>query len=244
MRAALRPSSEPGCGPIANVVLGIIGLAIAAAIAIPNIMGPTCRGGNETAAIATLRNLASCQARFVTYGGVDLDGDGFGEYGTLGEMTGATGVRSNAAGTLRGKPVAPPMLSPALAGVGEDGIVIKSGYCFRLFLPGRSGAVRERRPGEPFTGAVDTNRAEEEWCAYAWPVKYGNSGFRVFFVSQGGDVLQAGNEDGRYDGRAKGPAWDAAMVTDGWSREWSGVAVGVVHGKAMSRDGLVWKVTN
>lgn len=127
------------------LVLGIAG-PILGAVVLPNLMQPTCRGGNRTAAVATLRNLASVQAQMRTAGRVDLDGDGLPEYGTFGEMTGAAGVRTDAEGRSRGAAISPPLLSPALAWVDENGIVTKSGYAFRIFLPARGGGeAREGR---------------------------------------------------------------------------------------------------
>ncbi len=130
-------------------LLGLLLLpGFAAAIVIPNLLTPTCRDGNATAAIATLRNLASCQEQFRAAGRADIDGDGVGEYGTFGELTGTDGVRADAAAANRGDPLTPPILSPALAAVSEQGIVTKSGYAFRIHLPGPRGtATREGKAG-------------------------------------------------------------------------------------------------
>lgn len=79
---------------------------------------------------------------------IDVDGDGIGEYGTLAEMTGTEGVRMDATGSKRGPVIYPPVLSPALANVDSVGVVTKSGYAFRITLPGENGAaVREGKPG-------------------------------------------------------------------------------------------------
>ncbi len=75
-----------------------------------------------------------------------MDGDGVGEFGTFGEMTGAAGVRADEDGASRGPKVDPPIVSPALANVSAVGVVTKAGYCFRIFLPGQGGgAVHEGR---------------------------------------------------------------------------------------------------
>ncbi|MCK6479066.1 MAG: prepilin-type N-terminal cleavage/methylation domain-containing protein, partial [Planctomycetes bacterium] len=57
------------------IVIAII--AIIAAIAIPNLLAAKL-SSNETAALATLRNLASCQAQIQTSGKIDCDSDGIG----------------------------------------------------------------------------------------------------------------------------------------------------------------------
>jgi hypothetical protein len=233
--------------------MGILFMVIvgAGAVAILNMRGSHhgC-GSNETAAIATLRNLASAQAQFRAAGHADVDGDGIGEFGTFGEMTGADGIRADATGARRNAGLKITVLSAALAAVNENGIVTKSGYAFRIFLPGTGGnAVREgqashRMPsgpgaGPPFSGPVDVDASETRWCAYAWPVSHGNSGTRAFFVDQGGDVRQMANKEGRYGGLIAGPEWNVAMpVTEmpGWAaphvKEYRG------------RDGNLWKATN
>lgn len=77
---------------------------------------------------------------------MDLDGDGVGEFGTFGEMTAAAGLRAGPSGETRRAPLSSPVLSPALANVDGQGIVTKSGYAFRIFLPGKEGEpVREGR---------------------------------------------------------------------------------------------------
>ncbi len=195
-----------------------LGLPIIAAIAIPNLLAAKL-SSNETAAMATLRNLASCQAQIQTSGKIDADGDGIGEYGTLLEMTGTTGVRKgfrSAAGgekassgfESQGSTVTPPILSAALANVDGLGIVTKNGYCYVIFLPDssmRGGWVHEKGPiGSPGleggSGRIGVDASEERWCAYAWPVARGNSGNRCFFVNQEGDVLQSPNDVAKHQG--------------------------------------------
>ena len=140
-----RGSANSNFVPI--LVLILWGVGTAAAILGPNLSKSKCCG-NETAAIATLRNLASVQSQVQDQVRIDVDGDGVGEYGTLGEMTGTDGVRTNADGTSRGDCIKPPVLSPALAGVTSHGLATKSGHAFRIFLPAaRGGAVREERAG-------------------------------------------------------------------------------------------------
>ena len=231
-----------------KVFVGVVVLAVVAAIAIPNLMGPKVNW-NDTAALATLRNLASVQRDFQAKAIIDIDGDGVGEYGTLGEMTGSGGVRRDAAARERGAKLSPPLLSPALAGVGSEGIAIKSSYCIRILLPA-PGMVptRERSPDEPFHAPVDVEGTEQRWCAYAWPSKEwgehkGSSRlfhFRVFFVTETGDVWQTMNQDKRYVGSSGGPAWDAAMPASGTGWAPANPKVDEYRG----RDGNVWKRTN
>src|SRR5688572_13580197 len=197
------------------IVIAII--AIIAAIAIPNLLAAKL-SANETAAIATLRNLASCQAQIQTSGKIDCDADGIGEYGCFLEMTGTVGVRKGpVAGAIpgcdwtnKGTIVNPPILSAALAAVDVNGFVTKSGYAFQIFLPTAAApALFVHDTGAPptqaaasFGAAIGVDMAETSWCAYGIPVARGNSGNRAFFVNQAGDVLQSPNETAPHQGTA------------------------------------------
>jgi hypothetical protein len=133
-------------GPRWLPILGVVvGVGVVAAVAIPRLRGPSSVYRNDTAALATLRNLASVQEQFRDAAAVDVDGDGRGEFGTLGEMTGAAGLRRDASGGRRDQPLDVPMLSPSLANVSNAGIVTKAGYAFAVFLPAPGGRwIRER----------------------------------------------------------------------------------------------------
>ena len=65
---------------------------------------------------------------------------------------------------------APPVLSTAFGKVlGRR--VERSGYVFQMFLPAADGsAVAEASNGGADGIAVDPQRAEQLWCAYAWPL--------------------------------------------------------------------------
>jgi hypothetical protein len=203
---------------------------------------------NQTAAVATLRNLASCQAQIQTSGKIDCDEDGIGEYGTLLEMTGSTGVRKGfVAGppagsdfSSQGPSVSPPVVSPAMANVDANGLVTKNGYVYMLFLPDTAspaGFVHERSgPGTMGgTGRIAIDYSETTWCMYAWPIENGKSGRNVYFVNQAGDVTQSSNEKAKHSGLNPidpRSAFRGQGIT-------SMVAVGT-----RGNDGDVWKVTN
>ncbi len=166
---------------------------------------------NESAAIATLKNIASAQAQCQASGVVDVNQNGAGEYGCFAELTGEVGVRGPDA-VLTDQKITPPVLSRAFS-KHTDGVVIRSGYCFRIFLPGKGGApVSEHTDGTGMKGiAVDPARAEVLWCCYAWPIEAGVTGQRAFFVNQAGDVLAAPNAGNAYSGKDKPPAAPAAF---------------------------------
>jgi hypothetical protein len=129
----------------------------------------------------------------------------------------------------------PPVLSGAFRALDPHGTVTRSGYQFRIFLPGRGGVgIGEAATG--FDGhLIDADLAEEAWCAYAWPADPGVSGDRTFFVSQSGD-LQA-TTDERYSGPGGGPAADAAFVV-------KGNIVGPAAIGVKGSDGNVWREVN
>src|SRR5438105_14430881 len=83
------------------IVIAII--AIIAAIAIPNLLAARL-SANETAAVATLRNIISAQAQFQQGAKADTDNDGTGEYGGLIELSGAAAGRMAAVLTPPGPP--------------------------------------------------------------------------------------------------------------------------------------------
>ena len=207
------------------IVIAII--AIIAAIAIPNLLAARL-SANETAAIATLRNIVSAQAQFQQGAKADTDNDGTGEYGGFVELSGEDVGRMSAV-------LVPPVLSGAFRVLNPNGEVSRSGYFFRVFLPDDAGAGI----GEPQTGytaaLVNADLSETTWCAYAWPVNYNQSGNRTFFTNQGGDVTAA--EDSDYSGTGNGPDGDAAFQV-------AGAITGTAAIGAAGADTNTWKQVN
>ena len=209
------------------IVIAII--AIIAAIAIPNLLAARL-SANETAAIATLRNIISSQAQFQQGAKADTDNDGTGEYGGFVELSG--GGAGRMAGVL-----SPPVLSGAFRVLNAAGEVSRSGYFFRIYLPGAAGVG----VGEPQTGytaaMINSDLVETTWCAYAWPVNYGQSGNRTFFTNQGGDVVAT--EFATFTGTGAGPQSDAAFKPADAGKITGAVAIGVV-----GVQGGTWKQVN
>ena len=210
------------------IVIAII--AIIAAIAIPNLLAARL-SSNETAAIATLRNIISAQAQFQQSAKADTDNDGTGEYGGFVELSGGGAGRMST--TLN-----PPVLSGAFRVLNATGAVSRSGYFFKMYLPAAAGVGT----GEPQTGYVvgtglNADLSETTWCCYAWPVNYGQSGNRTFFTNQGGDVIAT--EASAYSGSAAGPASGAAFQAGGATVITGSVAIGVA-----GQDTFTWKQVN
>lgn len=226
------------------IVVAII--AIIASVAIPKLLSARL-SANESAAIATLRSISSAQAQLQSSASIDTDADGGGEYGYFGELSGAVAMREfdPVLGAQIGADLlAPPMLSTVFGNVqtdGTDGVVSRSGYFFKMFLPDVTGAAGDVPAlGEAVAGGAggtlpDPNNCEILWACYAWPIDAGKSGNRAFFINQDGDILQFGNKAGVYTGTgATVPAFDAvfSVAND------MGSNVGI-NGVA-SQDGELW----
>lgn len=179
----------------------------------PRARAPKRLRANEFAAIATLRNLSSAQAQLQAAGIIDVSANARGEYGYFAELSGAVGVRADEVGKARSeRRVMPPVLSGAFGKIDAKGRVSRSGYHFRLFLPGVDAAPSgELSPGKP-PAPVTAKHAEVHWCAFAWPIEYGVSGRRAFFVCETGDVYACANVFGDYSGDSA-PLPDAARTT-------------------------------
>ena len=213
------------------IVIAII--AIIAAIAIPNLLAARL-SANETASIATLRNIISAQAQFQQSGKIDEDNDGTGEYGGFNDLSGDPMNRVAAAPTL-----VPPVLSGAFRVLNGGGEVSRSGYFFRVWLP--QIAAAGAAIGEPQAGfvaaSIEPDLAETTWCAYAWPVNYNQSGNRTFFTNQAGDVIAT--ESAAYSGTTAGPPGHAAFQGGAMNNILGNVAIGTVGG-----DTNTWKQVN
>ena len=231
------------------IVIAII--AVIAAIAIPNLLSAKVNA-NETAAMATLRNMVSAEAQLAIAGRIDADNDGKGEYGTIMEMSGAVGLRKGfspgppgaADFSVKGPPLTPSVLSAAFAQVDSQGFATKGGYAYMIFLPDSAspaGFVHETGPAASVnfaggTGKVGVDEAESIWCAYAQPMQYGGTGTRRFFTNQKGDIMQSGNDV------AKGQ-WTSSPVVAASAFLGTGITSPVAVG-TKGQDGDVWKMAN
>jgi prepilin-type N-terminal cleavage/methylation domain-containing protein len=223
------------------IVVAII--AIIASVAIPRLMAARL-SANESAAISTLRSLSSAQAQIQSSGAIDTDADGGGEYGYFGELSGADPLRISAAGlpaagVVGTDELVPSVLSAAFGNVAASQ-VNRSGYVFQVFLPGATAGGLTPGIAEFATGGADPgnfpdgNNCEVLWNAYAWPINAAQTGNRVFFVNQEGDLMQMNNRIAApYSGTAVMPAFDAAHTIAGDMA--SPVAIG-----AAGADGNTW----
>ncbi|HLQ36590.1 MAG TPA: prepilin-type N-terminal cleavage/methylation domain-containing protein [Planctomycetota bacterium] len=218
------------------IVVAII--AIIASIAIPNLLSARLNA-NESAAVSTLRNITSSQAQCQASAAIDADGNGAGEFGFFGELSGARPVRINQAGGVGTQAVSPPVLSTAFGNV-QASRVRRSGYVFQMYLPDSSPfGVAEAASGGSAGVSIDATQASVLWCCYAWPSSFGNSGNRTFFVNQAGDVLSCRNTTMQYSGTTTAPVPSAAFLAGT-----SGAMNGPMAANTLGRDGERWLVIN
>jgi hypothetical protein len=169
----------------------------------------------ERQVVGFLESMADAQARAQAAAAVDVDKDGVGEFLTLQELTGMAGLRTDARGAKRGESPLEAHLDAGPREIVEKGLLHNpSGWdlLYRIYLPGVEGPVREGRPGSAFQGTVDTDAAECQWCAYAWP--RGGEG-HAYYVDERGEVLRTTAPSSRYSAADRVPEMEDARGA-GW----------------------------
>jgi len=221
------------------IVVAII--AIIAAIAIPNLLSARLNA-NETAAISTLRNISSSQAQFQASSKADADSDGAGEFGMFRELSGGVAVRTSNDGSSTGSVMNPPVLSGAFRTLNAKAEVSRSGYLYKMFLPGALGVgVGETENLDSIDGTLDNDLAETTWCAYAWPANYSTSGNRSFFVNQTGDITNTDSKDYTGTEAIKADTSGSAFIKNGAVAT---LITGSVAVGTKGRDDNTWKQVN
>ncbi|NUN53596.1 MAG: hypothetical protein HUU06_12540 [Planctomycetaceae bacterium] len=170
---------------------------------------------NEKRAVAGLLAIWKAQESLREGAYIDVDQDGVGEYGTLAELAGLTGVRAgllpgDPAGadfSVRGAPLPRALLDPRFGAVDALGFAIRDGYAFMVFLPGTEspwGFASEWGPPPAvfLTQPVAVDVSENAWCAYAQPTVSGETGFHRYFINQAGTVFESANNTTRFQGTA------------------------------------------
>lgn len=176
-------------------------LSIIAGVAVPNLVASRSIA-NESAVVATLRSVATAQFKFKTMGLVDVDRNGQFEFGTFGELCGATNLRGTA------DKLNPHVLSVKFSQTDASGRITDHGYHIAVHLPDAAGNGLAETSGN--LAAVDPLLAQDYWTVVAWPLVRGRSGKAAYFVNQSGTILKC--EGGTYSGTSSIPAPGCALV--------------------------------
>lgn len=209
----LEVSTREGPG-LATAYSLVAGSAMLSSIMIPKLMSARLQA-NERAAIETLRAIATAESKFRTAAHVDQDADGAGEFGTLAELTGTAPMRG------REIALAPPLLA-ADSRFAERGVILRSGYLFRVDLSTR------------LTRVIDFD--EREFVIHAWPLQRGATGVRAFTIDANARIEVTDNrgEGQQYSGLDNAPASDAA-------KNGKASKTPPPPGTHFGRDGGVWR---
>jgi hypothetical protein len=177
------------------------------------VMGGT--SATEQRVVSRLREILFAEDALRKNAFVDPDADHVGSAEFLGEMSGEIGVRGGApmpTALLEGYPK---LVSTRLGPAGEVG-----GYLVTVCLPKRGGGFT----ADP-SAAVDDERAEREFYAYAWPAERGQGLDTAYVLDQHERILLADSRDTeprRLIGVDAPPACDdvSAEATKGSWRVW------------------------
>lgn len=175
--------------------------------AMPGIVqGGTSAAGS--AAVSRLRTLLFAQDTLRKMAPIDPDGDRIGSAAFLGELLGRVGLRG-------AEPLSPPLLEryPSLSETRTGPAAEIAGYYFIVCLPARRGGFT----ADP-SDAVDEERAERRFLAYAWPSQAGRGLSEAYFIDEHERILvapsgQAGAAHQR-TGASAAPRCDDALAPD------------------------------
>jgi hypothetical protein len=192
---------------------------------------------NERQAINTLDSVAHAQKALRSLCAIDCNFNGIGEFGYFGELLGTDFLRIDQVGGIGTTRLQPPLLSSRLGRVRMSRISTHS-YIFQMYLPNTTaGGVAESYLGGAAGCCIDAANAERHWCCYAWPMSYGISGKRVFFVNESSQVLAADNSIWRYSGHVTIPSFTAA-----YGAATTGSLDCPTAANSLGRDGQRWTV--
>ncbi len=206
---------------------------------------------NEASAIATLRELTAVEEQFKADVSIDTNCDGIGEYGYFAELAGVLPMRvpvgnpcQPGAGTVGLNELDPQLLRSSFGDLNygvRGGITAHRGYYFQMWLPGWAnphwgvdGVPEDVSGGKLAAPFPDPSTGAAMWCCYAWPMEFGRTGRKAFFVNERGVVLEDQNRDhAPYSGKLSMPFFFSAYTV---IRDMSSsLRVGVP-----GRDGTIW----
>jgi hypothetical protein len=155
------------------------------------VTGPALQGiveaGTRAAgqrAVSRLREIVFAEDGMRRMAAIDGDGDGVGSAALLGELSGATPLRTG--GTL-GVPVLSREYRPTVETASGPAAAIQ-GYLYQVCLPQADGGF-SAVPG----ALVDEESAERRFLAYAWPESAADRLSRVYFIDEHERILVSSN---------------------------------------------------
>ncbi|MDA3959362.1 MAG: hypothetical protein PF961_01125 [Planctomycetota bacterium] len=185
-------------------------VALIAAIAIPNLMESRVKS-SEMAASASLRSgIFSGQEIYRSSAHNDIDSDNKGEYAFLPQLAGLEdnfGRGPNDQDRTRAGNLE--IISSQFSGPEQD----VNGYHYQVWLPDGEGGAMDYATAKARFEAGDlwqANPSESYFIAYAWPVDPGETGHRVFAITQTGTVRAQ-----RADLVELPPVWNAMANGEG-----------------------------
>jgi hypothetical protein len=166
----------------------------------------------EQRAVSRLREILFAEDAWRGNAFHDPDADRVGSAGLLGELTGELGIRSG-----KKQEVAVLQNYPALVETGIGPAANMNGYLVIVCLPKRGGGYTAQ-PSD----AVDDERAEREFFAYAWPSERGQGLAKAYFLDAHERILRADSREtapARLLGPDAPPRCDDAEAPE-TAREW------------------------
>jgi hypothetical protein len=168
-----------------GVVAGLVGFMVRAGLR--NIVG-SGQAYLDKAAVSSLWAMHWAEKLYREGGYADRDGDGIGEFGTLGQLAGESALPSGARLpasllSLEGSPRVAP----------GGALMEAAGTCFLSYLPD------------------DPDGAERGFVLYAWPARATGGGSKVFCINQYEDILEADASARGYFGCDRPPPRDACI---------------------------------
>lgn len=229
------PPSDKGPTAIPALILAILAISVGFTYflvteAVPGIIEGGRRAAGKTA-VSTLRTLYWGQNLFRQQALVDQNGNGVGEFGFFGEMTGVAPLRGSQERSPAG------ILRPRFFKLAEGalaGIAINGPYCYVIYLPGEGGPLIEDAQGKVGENGASAELQESHWIAYAWPLEVGATSDKVYFINQFEEIFESDNLAAaqKYTGPNHMPAWDAAPLKAGLT--------GKIE-EGLGGDGGTWK---
>lgn len=208
LNALAVPTLEPRAKQrwlIAHVVAGVVALGAVGRFLATEAIAGIVQGGTSAAggrAVSRLREILFVEDAARKNGAWDPDGDGIGSALFVGELTAEIGMRG-------GPRLTPPLLEryPKVQMTSMGPALEIGGFFFAVCLPTNAGGLSS----DPLA-AVDDERAERRYVAYAWPSGRAPGLERSYFIDEHERILSAPAENGVRRGKEHAPSCDDALA--------------------------------